>query len=298
MSGGPRELVLAGPLIDAALAEDVGRGDATTNAVVSPSAMGEGTILSRATGVICGLPMAAAVFRRVDPALRVETDAVDGDRVVPNQVVMRVRGGLRGILTAERTALNFLQHLSGIATATAEVVAALDGTGLRVLDTRKTLPGMRVLAKYAVRCGGGVNHRRGLDDMILIKENHIEAAGGIPQAIRRARTAHPDLKLEIEVRNDEELRLAAAAGPDRIMLDNYTPPAAREAAVWLRAQHPAVEIELSGGINRGNLRDYAGVAADFVSMGAITHSVPALDLSLVVRSPAVRSVVRAEGEPQ
>jgi len=277
------ELELARPLIDAALAEDVGRGDATTGSTVRPGANGEGVVLAREPGVICGLEIAGEVFRRVDPGLHVELDATDGDRVAPDQAVLRVRGKLRGILTAERTALNFLQHLSGIATATARVVADLDGTGLRVLDTRKTLPGMRLLAKYAVRCGGGVNHRRGLDDMLLIKENHIESAGGIEEAITRARAAHPGLKLEIEVRNLEELRRAAGENPDRVMLDNFTPREAREAVAWLRRQHGGIEIELSGGIHQGNLSEYAGVGADFVSMGAITHSVRALDLSLLVR---------------
>jgi nicotinate-nucleotide pyrophosphorylase (carboxylating) len=279
---------LVRPLIDAALAEDVGSGDATTLATVPASARGEAEILAKEEGVVCGLAVARAVFERVEPGILFEADAADGDSVAPGQVVARITGPARGLLTAERTALNFLQHLSGIATATRRAAAALEGTGVRVLDTRKTVPGMRLLAKYAVRCGGGENHRQGLYDMILIKENHIAAAGAIATAVRGAREARPDLKIEVEVTTLEELDQALRAGVDRVMLDNFTPERVGEAvlriASWAeRAGRARPEVEISGRITVETARSFALPGVDFMSSGALTHSVKALDLSLELR---------------
>jgi nicotinate-nucleotide pyrophosphorylase (carboxylating) len=281
------DLRLVRALVDAALAEDVGSGDATTLATIPVGGEGEGEIVVKAAGVICGLPVARETFLRVEPRLEFEADLRDGDAAAPGTVAARVRGPARGILTAERTALNFLQHLSGIATRTREWVALLEGTPTRLLDTRKTVPGMRVLAKYAVRCGGGVNHRRGLDDMILIKENHVEGAGGIGPAVARSRGAYPDLRVEVEVRDQGELAEALRAGPDRILLDNFDPEGVRRAMGAVRARKEAgervPEIEVSGGITAATLRDFALAGPDFISAGALTHSAPALDLSLEFR---------------
>jgi nicotinate-nucleotide pyrophosphorylase (carboxylating) len=282
------DLSLVRPLVEAALAEDVGGGDATTAATVSPHREGEGEILVREDGILCGLPVARETFHVVDPALVFEADAQDGSQVENGQCAARVRGRAASILTAERTALNFLQHLSGIATATGRAVALLEGTRTRLLDTRKTVPGLRFLAKYAVRCGGGVNHRMGLYDMILIKENHLTAAGGVRRAIEAARRHAPSLHLEVEVTTLAELEEALAAGPDRILLDNFDPRGIRRAVEHIRTRcakegASVPEVEISGGITAGTIRDYAVPGVDFISSGAITHSAPALDLSLELR---------------
>jgi nicotinate-nucleotide pyrophosphorylase (carboxylating) len=279
----PLDLVRS--LIDAALAEDVGSGDATTLATVGAGALGEGIIVAKEAGVICGLPVAREVFVRVDPALSFEADHEDGDPVAVGAVVARVRGPARGILTAERTALNFLQHLSGIATGVRRVVDLLEGTGTRILDTRKTVPGMRMLSKYAVRCGGGENHRQGLYDMILIKENHITAAGGVAKAVSRSRDQYPSLAVEVEVTDLDELEEALAAKPDRILLDNFDPGTLESAVERIRGgvkseQGKVPEVELSGGITLKNVRTFAFPGVDYISSGSLTHSVTALDLSL------------------
>ena len=193
--------------------------------------------------------------------------------------MLLARGRARALLTAERTALNFLAHLSGIATATARAVAAVQGTGARILDTRKTTPGLRALEKAAVRAGGGVNHRAGLYDAILIKENHAELAGGVGEAVRRAREASPELPLEVECRSESEIDEALEAGATRLLLDNFTPEALRAAVARVGGR---AELEASGGITLANLRDYAEAGVDFISLGALTHSAPALDLSLIL----------------
>ena len=275
------------PLIDAALAEDIGLGDATTNATVPRGARVRAEVRAKESGVVCGIPVMKAVFGRVEPDLVFGAEASDGDRVTPGQVVARLEGPARGVLTGERVALNFLQHLSGIATATAHSVAVLEGTGTALLDTRKTIPGLRLLAKYAVRCGGGTNHRRGLDDMVLIKENHILAAGGITAAVGRARERYPDLAVEVEVTDREELREALESRPDRIMLDNFQPAEVATAVASVTSwaaerKEPRPEIELSGGITGENLAAYGAAGADYISSGAVTHSVRALDFSLEV----------------
>jgi nicotinate-nucleotide pyrophosphorylase (carboxylating) len=277
------DLVL--PLIDAALAEDVGPGDVTTSATVPADARGTAEITAKEDGVVCGLPVAREVFARLDPDIVFEADVRDGEVVAAGTVIARVQGPARAILSGERTALNFLQHLSGIATAVARIVNVLEGTDTRILDTRKTVPGMRLLAKYAVRCGGGRNHRKGLYDKVLIKENHLAAAGGVRAAVTRSRAAHPGLEIEVEVTNLRELDEALAAEPDWILLDNFRPTRVADAVARIsgwswkhKDRRPRVEV--SGGITAETVRDYALEGVDFISMGALTHSARALDLSL------------------
>jgi nicotinate-nucleotide pyrophosphorylase (carboxylating) len=279
----PQDLVV--PLVRAALSEDVGPGDATTLALIPEPATAHAEIRSKATGVLAGLPIAREAFLQVDPKLVFEADREDGDALVPGTVVARVRGKTRGILTAERTALNFLQHLSGIATATSRLARRLEGTPTHLLDTRKTVPVMRALAKYAVRCGGGENHRRGLYDMILIKENHLAAAGDVMTAVANARKHYPELRVEVEVTSMEELERAIEAKPDRILLDNFDPGLVRDAVEAVETgvgsrggRRP--EIEVSGQVNETNIQEYAGHGVDYISSGWITHSAPALDMSL------------------
>ncbi len=272
-------LEAAASLIEMALAEDIGPGDATSEAVLPDDLCLRGRIVVKARGVIAGLPIAGAVFARVDPSLRFVSLRSDGDRVAPGDVVAEVTGPARGMLSAERTALNFLQHLSGIATLTRAFVDAVAGTRAVILDTRKTHPGYRLLEKYAVRVGGGRNHRMGLYDMVLIKDNHIEAAGSITTAVRRAREAHPDLPIEVEVKDLDELREALEADVDRIMLDNFDLEAMREA---VRLTAGRVPLEASGGITLERVAAVAATGVDFISVGALTHSARALDLSMEV----------------
>ena len=279
----PQDLVV--PLVQAALSEDLGPGDATTLALIPEHATARAEIKSKATGILAGVPVAREAFLQVDPTLIFEADQEDGDALEPGTVIARVRGKTRGILTAERTALNFLQHLSGIATATARLANRLEGTPTHLLDTRKTVPVMRALAKYAVRCGGGENHRRGLYDMILIKENHMAAAKDFQAAVASARKHYPELRVEVEVTSLDELAKAMDAKPDRILLDNFDPALVREAVrhvdIWLESRGGRrPEIEVSGRVNEANIREYAGHGVDYISSGAITHSAPALDISL------------------
>ena len=274
----------AAPLIALAIAEDIGPGDATSEAVLPASLMLCGRIVAKSTGGIAGLPVAEAVFSRVDPTLCFTPHVQDGARVVPGDLVAEVVGPGRGMLAAERIALNFLQHLSGIATLTWTFVDRVAGTRATILDTRKTHPGYRVLEKYAVRMGGGQNHRLSLHDMLLVKDNHIEAAGSLTAAVERARAAHPDLPVEVEVKDLEELREALApdvAGrlPDRIMLDNMDLDQ-MGAAVRLAAGQ--VELEASGGVSLERVAAIAATGVDYISVGALTHSAPALDLSMLV----------------
>jgi nicotinate-nucleotide pyrophosphorylase (carboxylating) len=278
-------------LIDAALAEDLGTGDVTSRWTVPDGAAGEAEIVAKATGVVAGVEVAAAVFRRFDPRLDLEVEAADGDAVVPGDRVLRVTGSLESILGAERTALNFLGRLSGIATAARRFVDALEGTGCQVLDTRKTTPGWRKLEKQAAASGGAVNHRAGLYDMVLIKENHVRAAGGVTEALAAsigpARQA--GLEVEIEVTDLAELELALAgetadARPDRILLDNMSIDQLERAVARVRALDPPRPVlEASGGVTLETARRIGATGVDFLSAGAITHSAPALDLSLQVR---------------
>jgi len=277
----PRE---AAALIDAALAEDVGAGDFTTLWTVPADRHAQAAIVAKAPGVIAGSEVAVEVFRRVDPALRVDVAAGDGSAVAPGDVVMRIAGSARAILTAERTALNFLQQLSGVATVTRRYVDAVAGTGARVIDTRKTTPGMRLLEKAAVVAGGGSNHRVGLYDMVMIKDNHIAAAGGIIPAVEAVRVRNGrGLRVEIETSTLAEVGQALAARVDRVMFDNMDPAMMREAVALAAAAAPRPETEASGGITLATIRAYAETGVDFISVGALTHSVTALDLGLDLR---------------
>lgn len=263
-----------------ALSEDIGAGDVTTESTVPSEHISRGTITAKADGVIAGLDVAGAVFAECGPELCYDVRVSDGDRVAAGTVVATVEGPTRAILTGERVALNYLQRLSGIATATAACVAALEGGRTRVLDTRKTTPGMRALEKYAVSVGGGENHRMGLWDMVLIKDNHIEASGGIAQAVSAARAAHPDLAIEVETQSIDQVASAMGAGADRIMLDNMTVEQMRDAIALARSVDSPPEIEVSGGITGDRLTTIAELGPDFVSVGSLTHSVTALDISL------------------
>lgn len=267
-------------LIKEALAEDVGAGDVTTDATVPAERASEARIVAKARGVIAGLAVVRAVLRELDPEAVVEVVVPDGRTVSPGQVVAVVRARTRAILTAERTALNFLMRLSGVATMTARFVERLEGTGTRLLDTRKTTPGMRRLEKQAVALGGGVNHRMGLWDMAMIKDNHIAAAGGIGEAVARVREARPDLPIEVEVSDLASLEEALACEVDRVMLDNMPEEEMREAVRAARSRGRRPEIEISGGVTLAAIERLARLGADFVSVGAVTHSAPALDLSL------------------
>ena len=267
-------------LVRRAVGEDVGAGDVTTESTIPAGHVSRGTIKAKVEGVVAGLDVARAVFFECDPELVFAARVADGDRVAPGAVIATVEGSTRGILTGERVALNFLQHLSGIATAAAACTAALEGRRTRVLDTRKTTPGLRALEKYAVKVGGGENHRMGLWDMVLIKDNHIEAAGGIGQAVSAARSSHPDLVVEVEVTSIDEVASAMGAGADRIMLDNMTVEQMRDAIALARSVEAPPEIEISGGLTDEKLRAVAELEPDFVSVGALTHSVTAMDISL------------------
>ncbi|HWF24299.1 MAG TPA: carboxylating nicotinate-nucleotide diphosphorylase [Solirubrobacteraceae bacterium] len=261
-----------------ALAEDVGPGDVTTAATVDEHAVGRALIIQKAPGVVFGLDATEATFIALDPDVRIERLAPEGEWREGGPV-LRVQGRARALLSAERTALNFLQRLSGVATLTAEYVRAVEGTGARILDTRKTTPGLRALEKAAVAAGGGTNHRAGLYDAILIKENHAAAAGGVGEAVRRARAAAPELPLEVEARDLAEVEEALAARAPRILLDNMSPAELRAAVLHVAGR---AELEASGGITLETLRDAATTGVDFISVGALTHSAPALDFSLIL----------------
>lgn len=265
--------------IERALAEDLGQGDATAG-LLPVDAQAHAELTCREAAVIAGTAWFDACFRRFDSAVRIDWQVRDGDRVAPGAVICRLSGHARSLVTAERSALNFLQLLSATATVTADYVAAVAGTAVRVLDTRKTIPGLRLAQKYAVRCGGGHNQRMGLYDAILIKENHIIAAGSIAAAVQAARRLHPDLLLEVEVENLDELEQALQAGVDRIMLDNFEPAQMREAV-----QHTAgrVPLEASGNVDLRTIGEYARTGVDFISVGALTKHVRAVDLSLRLR---------------
>jgi nicotinate-nucleotide pyrophosphorylase (carboxylating) len=260
----------------AALAEDVGAGDVTTDATVAADAIGTAELLVKEAGVVCGLRVAETTFHALDPEIRFEALASDGDDVEPLAVVARVTGSERAILTAERVALNFLGRLSGIATLTQRYVDAIEGTGTAVLDTRKTTPGLRALEKYAVAAGGGRNHRFGLDDAVLVKDNHIRAAGSIGGAVELVRAA-TDLPVELECDTLAQVEEALAAGVEAILLDNMTLDELR-AAVTLVDER--ARLEASGGVTLDTIRAIAETGVDEISVGALTHSARALDVSL------------------
>ncbi|MGH7458552.1 MAG: carboxylating nicotinate-nucleotide diphosphorylase [Longimicrobiaceae bacterium] len=270
-------------LIRLALAEDTGAGDVTTLWTVSAEARAEAVVQAKSAGVLAGTGVAGAVFREVDPYLQITAERRDGEWVEPDDTLLRVSGAARSILIAERTALNFLQRLSGVATLTRRYVAAVEGTGARVLDTRKTTPGMRGMEKLAVRAGGGENHRLGLSDMVLIKENHLALAGGVGPALERVmELREPGVELEVEVRTLRELDEVLASGVvDRILLDNMPLPVLHQALERIRSQSgPRPSTEASGGVTLENARLVAESGVDFISVGALTHSAPALDLTL------------------
>jgi len=265
-----------------ALAEDLGeRGDVTSIATIPTEQQAVARITAKAPGVIAGLPMVRAVFQQVDPLIFIQTLVDDGAHVVPKVVVAELSGSARSILTGERTVLNFLQRLSGIATLTAQFAAAVYGTRAKILDTRKTTPGWRSLEKYAVRTGGGVNHRVGLYDMVMIKDNHIDAAGGITQAVGavRANNLADGLAIEVEVRTMDELREALSLNVERIMLDNMDEAMMREAVTITAGRTP---LEASGNMSLGRVRAVAETGVDYISVGALTHSAPSLDLSMKI----------------
>ena len=268
-------------LIDLAFAEDIGDGDHTTLCCIPETAMGKSKLLIKEAGVLVGIRIAKEVFHRFDPEMQVEVLLDDGAHVVPGDVAMVVTGRVRSLLQTERLMLNIMQRMSGIATMTARYVKRLEGTGTRVLDTRKTTPGMRMLEKEAVKIGGGMNHRIGLFDMILLKDNHVDFAGGIDAALDRChaylREKGLDLKIEIEVRSFDEInQVLAHGGVDRVMFDNFSVEDTRRAVALIAGRF---ETESSGGITYDTIRDYAECGVDFISVGALTHSVKGLDMS-------------------
>lgn len=267
-------------LLTLAFAEDVGDGDHTTLSTIPAEAMGKQRLIVKESGIIAGVEMAKKVFDKFDPELKMTVFINDGAEVKPGDIAFEVEGRVRSLLQTERVMLNIMQRMSGIATVTAKYQKLLDGLKTKVLDTRKTTPGLRMLEKEAVRIGGGCNHRIGLFDMILIKDNHVDFAGGIKEAVESAKKyckeTGRDLKIELEVRNEDEIRQALEVGVDRIMLDNFTPERTREAVKMING---AVEIESSGGITIDTLRAYGECGVDFISVGALTHSVKGLDMS-------------------
>ena len=264
------------PLVALALEEDIGGGDITA-ALVGEAESATATVITREAGVLCGTQFVDAVFHAVDPTLSVRWSRRDGDAIAENEVLFSVSGRARSILTGERAALNFLQMLSGTATSTASLARLIEGTSSTLLDTRKTIPGFRVAQKYAVTCGGGANHRAGLYDAFLIKENHIAACGGIVQAVETARSMAPGKSVEVEVESLEELAQALSAGADRVMLDNFALDDMRQAVAMNAGQS---QLEASGNVTEATLADIAATGVDFISVGALTKVIKPLDLSM------------------
>jgi nicotinate-nucleotide pyrophosphorylase (carboxylating) len=271
--------VIVEPAVVAALAEDLGRaGDVTSQACVAADAILGAAFVARAAGVIAGMDCARLTVLRMDPTARFETRCGDGERVVPGTVIARVQANARALLAAERTALNLLCHLSGVATLTAAFVAAIEGAGARIVDTRKTTPGLRALEKHAVRCGGGANHRFGLDDAVLIKDNHVAACGSLSEAVRRARASvGHTVKVEVEIDRLDQLEEALVEAPDIVMLDNF---AVDDLARAVRANAGRALLEASGGVSLDTVRAIALAGVDLISVGALTHSAPILDIGL------------------
>ncbi len=269
--------------IELALNEDIGDGDHSSLACIEKETTNRAKLVAKQEGIICGIDIAREVYAKVDSGIRFTALMKDGDRIRKGDVVFRVEGSAIGILTSERTALNYMQRLSGIATSTNIYVELIKGTGAKLLDTRKTTPSMRLFEKYAVSVGGGFNHRIGLYDMIMLKDNHVDFAGGIEKAIVKTRNylkeKKKDLRIEIEVRSIEELeQVLQVGGVDRIMLDNFTPSLLSKAVEMIGGRY---ETESSGGINKDTILDFAKTGVDFISVGALTHQIRSLDLSLV-----------------
>ena len=290
-SNSPTSAELAA-VAEMALAEDLGPGaveasaDLTTSWTVSPRHRAVATILAKAPGVVAGLGAAAAVFHRLDPDISFEAVEEEGGQVCAHAVIARLEGPARPLLTGERSALNLLQHLCGVATLTRSFVEAVAGTRARITDTRKTLPGLRLLEKHAVRLGGGVSHRMGLFDAVLIKENHAVSAGGVDAALRLARAVAREnrkegVKIFVEARDLREIESLLPLRPDRILLDNMSIELMRRAVLLIRRAHPGMEIEATGNVTLDNVRQVAQTGVDLISIGALTHSAPALDLSML-----------------
>jgi nicotinate-nucleotide pyrophosphorylase (carboxylating) len=273
--------------VNHALDEDLGRGDITSRSVIRSGVRARGSFLAKQDFILAGLEVAEAAFNAFDPEMQIESSATDGDQILAGKSFARLLGEAQELLAAERVALNFLQRLSGIATLTRRFVDAIEGTSARIVDTRKTTPGLRMLEKYAVTAGGGRNHRLGLDDGVLIKDNHLALGGGITEAVRRARDSAGHLhKIEVEVSNLEEVREALAANADVLLLDNMTPAQVRQAVDSVKASNGAGRqtlTEASGMINIQNVREYAESGVDLISIGAITHSAPAVDISFKLK---------------
>lgn len=266
------------PLLLGALQEDISSEDVSTNSVMPHAARGEADLICKQDGVICGLQVFTRTFTLLDEATEVECLVQDGDRVKAGQLLAKVTGDIRVILSGERTALNYLQRMSGIASYTAEVAKLLEGTDIRLLDTRKTTPNNRIFEKYAVRQGGGCNHRYNLSDGVLLKDNHIGAAGGVKEAIEAARAYAPFVrKIEVEVEDMDMVKEAVEAGADIIMLDNMTPEQIKEAVDFIAGR---AEVEVSGNVTKENIERIRGLGVDYVSSGALTHSAPIMDISL------------------
>ncbi len=273
--------------VNAALDEDIGRGDITSRSVVRPGLRARGQFLAKQDLILAGLEVADAAFTAFDPSIQIEATANDGEEIKAGKIFARVVGDAQTLLAAERVALNFLQRLSGIATLTRKYVDAIAGTQARIVDTRKTTPRLRLLEKYAVTAGGGHNHRLGLDDGVLIKDNHLALAGGISEAVRRAREIAGHLhKIEVEVATLDQVREALLAKADILLLDNMTPEMVRQAVEIVKQHEPQERhtlTEASGGITLANLRQYAEAGVDLISIGALTHSAPAVDISFKIK---------------
>lgn len=265
-------------LIDLALKEDVAGGDITSEAIFPPGQFSESKIIAKEQGILCGLPLAREVYRRIDPSIEMSILKNDGEEVKAGNEVVRFKGPTGALLTGERTLLNFMQRLSGIATMTARLMKILEGTDIKILDTRKTLPGFRILDKYAVRTGGGQNHRMGLFDMVMIKDNHIKAAGSITEAVNLVRAKWNDrFRIEVETTSHEEVREAVLAGADIIMLDNMTTSTMEKAVEIIDRR---AKVEISGNVDEARLQEIKHIKIDYISLGALTHSVQAFDLSM------------------
>jgi len=264
--------------VAAALAEDIGTGDAATEALVDASARGRADLIAREPLMVAGMPLAIEAFHQLDLQSEIAVHVEEGHFAKAGTSIATLKASLRALLSAERTALNYLQHLSGVATQAAKFVQAVEGTGVKILDTRKTTPGWRVLEKYAVQCGGATNHRRGLDDMIMIKDNHLALRGGsIEEAVVQARENYPDLKIEVEADTLEQVAQAAESGADFILLDNMTTNQLREAIKLVAGR---ALTEASGGITLDTIRTIAETGVDAISVGALTHSAPAVDIAM------------------
>jgi len=270
-------------IVTRALKEDLGSGDITTDSIIDDKERALGVVFPKGDGILCGVDIAKTVFKEVDPRIEFEPKMNDGDILNPGTTIATVIGLAASCLKAERTALNFLQHLSGIATLTRKFVDATEGK-IKILDTRKTTPGLRSMEKYAVRTGGGSNHRFGLYDMVLIKDNHIQIAGSITNAVNAVQSRKKRVFIEVEVKTIDELKEILLLKVHRVMLDNMRPEQIKQAVETLHNNNKKIETEISGGINLGNIGDYVDCGADYVSIGAITHSAPAVDIALKMKS--------------